>query len=345
MTLHRRRPLSRVVAVALVLAIALPALASAQSKVGTAMGQFLLIEPSARIAGMGNAGAAAHDELLAAYYNPAAIAYLDKYGAQFTHARWFADIRYDYVGLAVPLGGIGSLFGSVTSLNSGDIEVRTVDQPLGTGVLYHVSDVAFSVGYGRMVTTLFSLGVQAHYLQETIFNTSARTFALSAGTLYRLAEQGLEIGSSLNYFGTNGQFSGRDLAILYDANPDVFGDNSSLPADQTTGRFPVPVLFRVGLALPVRLAGGQQQLRFAIDGFHPSDETESVSFGGEWAYRQTVALRAGYQNLFQQESELGATLGAGFQTRAGDYRVRADYAWAAHRRLEGTHRFTIGISQ
>jgi hypothetical protein len=322
-----------------------PAPAGAQSKVGTAMGQFLLIEPSARIAGMGNAGTAVHDELLAAYYNPAAIAYLNQYGAQFTHARWFADIRYDYIGLAVPLGGVGSLYGSVTSLNSGDIEVRTVDQPLGTGVLYHVSDVSFSVGYGRLITSLFSLGVQAHYVQETIFNTSARTFALSAGTLYRLGDQGLEIGSSLNYFGTSGQYSGRDLAILYDANPDVFGDNSSLPADQTTGRFPVPVLFRVGLGFPLRLANGQQQLRFALDGFHPSDDTESVSFGGEWAYRRTIALRAGYQNLFQDQSELGPTLGAGFQTRAGDYRLHADYAWAAHRRLDGTHRFTIGISQ
>jgi hypothetical protein len=292
---------------------------------------------------MGNAGAAAHDEILAAYYNPAAIAYMDEYGAQFTHARWFADIRYDYVGAVVPLGDIGSLYASITSLNSGDIEVRTVSQPLGTGVLYHVSNVSFSLGYGRLITDLFSLGVQAHYVQESIFNTSARTFALSAGTLYRLGERGLEIGSSLNYFGTSAQFSGRDLAVLYDANPDIFGDNSSLPAEQSTGRFPVPVLFRVGLAMPVRLQGGHG-LRFAIDGFHPSDDTESISLGGEWAYRETIALRAGYQNLFQQESNLGLTFGAGLATRAGEYRFRADYAWADHRRLEGTHRFTLGVS-
>ncbi|NOT33456.1 MAG: PorV/PorQ family protein [Candidatus Eisenbacteria bacterium] len=317
--------------------------AHAQSKVGTATGQFLLIEPSARLAGMGNAGSTAHDEILAAYYNPAAIGYFKTRGAQFTHALWFADISYDHAAVALPLGGLGSLYASLTSLNSGDIAVRTVGQPLGTGELYRVSDVSFSVGYGRLITDLFSLGVQMHYLQESIFNTSARTFAMSAGTLYRLSDQGLEIGSSLNYFGTSSRFSGRDLAILYDADPDEYGDNGNLPADQTTGRFPVPVLFRVGIGLPVRLTPAQK-LRLAIDAYHPSDDTESISLGGEWAYRDVVALRTGYQNLFQQDSELGLTFGAGFQSRVGDYKVRADYAWADHRRLDATHRITVGVN-
>jgi len=321
-----------------------PAPANSQSKVGTSWGQFLLIEPSARFAGMGNAASTAHDEVQAAYFNAAAIGHLDRYAAQFTHARWFADIAYDHVAMAIPLGGDrGSLALSLTSLNSGDIEVRTVDAPLGTGERYRVSDVAFAAGYGRRLTTLFSLGVQVHYAQETIWNSSARAFAMSAGTLYRLGEQGLEIGSSLNYFGTGANFSGRDLVIRYDANPDTYGDNSNLPADQSTGTFPVPVLFRVGLGWPVRIAG-DQTLRLAVDGFHPSDNTESLSLGGEWSYRQLLALRAGYQNLLLEDSELGLTLGAGLRARAGDTRLRVDYAWAAHRHLEGTHRITIGVS-
>lgn len=318
--------------------------AAAQSKVGTSMGQFLLIEPSARFAAMGNAGATAHDEVLAAYYNAAGIAYLDRYAAQFTHALWYADIAYDHAAVAIPLGGNrGNLELSLTSLDSGDIDVRTVQAPLGTGERYHVSDVSFALGYGRRLTPLFSLGVQAHYVQETVWNESARTVALSAGTLYRLGDQGLEIGSSLNYFGTGASYSGRDLLIRFDADPATHGDNSNLPADQSTGTFPMPVLFRVGLGLPLRIAP-DQQLRFGVDGYHPSDNTESVSFGGEWQYRQLLALRAGYQNLFLQESELGLTLGVGIQTRVGDTRFKADYAWAAHQHLDGTHRITIGVS-
>ncbi|MEO5619113.1 MAG: PorV/PorQ family protein, partial [Candidatus Eisenbacteria bacterium] len=303
--------------------------ALAQTKVGTSMGQFMLIEPSARFAGMGNTGVTARDEVLAAYYNAAAIGSFDRYAAQFTHARWFAGIQYDHAAVAIPLGGSkGSMALSLTSLNSGDIEVRTVNAPLGTGERFRVSDVAFGLGYGRRITTLFSLGVQIHYVQESVWNTSARTMVMSAGTLYRLGERGLEIGSSLNFFGTGGRFSGRDLAIRFDADPDVHGDNSTLPAEQSTGQFPVPVLFRVGLGLPLRPAP-EHELRLAIDAFHPSDNTESVSFGGEWSYRQLLALRAGYQNLFMSDSELGLTACAGFRARVGDTRLKADYAWAA----------------
>lgn len=333
-------------ALAVAAALAAPAVppAAAQSKVGTAMGQFLLIEPSARHAGMGNTGVTSRDDVMSAYYNPAAIGYFDAYAAQFTHALWFADITYDHAAVAIPLGGEwGNLCASVTALNSGDIDVRTVNQPLGTGERYRVSDVSFALGYGRRITPLFSLGIQTHYVQETIWNSSARTFAVSAGTLYRLGDNGLEIGSSLNYFGTSAQYSGRDLALRYDADPDVYGDNSNLPADQSTGRFPVPVLFRVGVAVPGRL-GADHQFRLAIDGFHPSDNTESVSLGGEWTYRQLLAIRAGYQNLFMEESELGLTFGTGLRTRVGDTRLRADYAWADHQRLEGTHRITVGVS-
>ena len=95
--------------------------------------------------------------------------------------------------------------------------------------------------------------------------------------------------------------------------------------------------------MPARI-GNDHVFRFALDGFHPSDNTESVSLGGEWAYRQAVALRAGYQNLFMEDSELGLTFGTGFRARVGDTKVRADYAWADHQRLEGTHRITVGVS-
>ena len=99
-------------------------LAHGQSKTGTTVGQFLMIEPSARIGGMGNAGATMNDEIDAAYYNPAAIGHLTQSGVQFTHSPWLAGITFDYAGAALTLGNFGNLYGSVTALNSGDIAVR-----------------------------------------------------------------------------------------------------------------------------------------------------------------------------------------------------------------------------
>jgi opacity protein-like surface antigen len=315
---------------------------SAQTKTGTSVGQFLLIEPSARIAAMGNAGVTAFGEVQAAYYNPASLGHLIGSGIQVTHSPWIADITYDYVGGVLALGEFGNLFGSVTALNSGDIEVRTIDQPLGTGELYTVSDVAFGLGYGRQISDRFSLGFQVTYLQETIWHSSMNAFAINLGTLYQLSADGLRIGASISNWGTRAKFDGVDLRILYDRNPDLHGENPALPAELHLDDFPLPILFRVGLGLPVTI-DENNKLQIAIDAFHPSDNTESVSFGAEWLFFNTFALRGGYQNLFQQDSEVGLTLGAGIQYAMNDFRLFFDYGWADQGRLQKTQRLTLGI--
>ncbi|MEW6509811.1 MAG: PorV/PorQ family protein [Bacteroidota bacterium] len=313
-----------------------------QTKTGTAVGQFLLIEPSARISAMGNAGVTVSGEIQAAYFNPAAIGLLEGSGAQFTHSPWLADITYDYVGAALSLGDFGNLFASVTSLNSGEIDVTTVEQPLGTGERYTVSDLAFGLGYGRRISDRFSLGLQFTYLQETIWHSSMAAFAVNVGTLYRISEDGLRIGASISNWGTRGKYDGRDLRILYDQNPEIFGDNRSLPAELFTNDFPLPILFRVGVGLPVQLTE-DHQVFVAVDAFHPSDNTESVSFGAEWLFMNTFAVRGGYQHLFQQDSEVGLTLGAGLHYAVNDIVLTFDYGWADYGRLENTQRMTLGV--
>jgi len=318
-------------------------LARAQSKTGTTIGQFLLIEPSARAAAMGNAGAAMYDEIVAAYYNPAAIGQQSGYGAQFSHSEWLAGIDYNYAAASIQMGEIGNLFLSVTALNSGEIDVRTPEQPLGTGARYTVSNLALGLGYGRQLSDRFSVGVQLSFLQETIWHSSFSTFALNVGTIYRLAENGLRIGASISNFGLQAGYSGRDLRVQYDLKPDEHGDNSALPGEVHTDEFSLPVLFRVGLSWPLHL-GKSHQVQFAVDAFHPSDNVESMSFGAEWAFFDILAVRGGYQNLFLKDSEVGLTLGAGLNLEVSDYRLRFDYGWAEHGRLENTQRFSLGVT-
>jgi len=316
--------------------------AAGQTKTGTTIGQFLLIEPSARIAAAGNAGAAIWQGLDAAYYNPAVIGLLEGYNVQFTHSAWLADITYDYVAIALPAGKWGNVTGTVTSLNSGDIDVRTVEQPMGTGERYTVSDVALGLGYGRQITDRFSAGARVEYVQETIWHCSLNAIVFGFGTLYQVSERGLRIGASLSNFGTQGRFSGRDLAIVYDDDPTRYGDNSTLPADAYTDDFAVPTLFRVGLALPIRLSR-QANLQVAVDAFHPSDNTEGMNAGAELDYARRLTLRAGWQDAFQQDTEVGLTLGGGVKGKVDVYGYQVDYAWADHRRLGGTHRVTVGL--
>lgn len=316
--------------------------AGAQTNTGTTIGQFMLIEPDARIAGMGNAGVSMYEGLRAVFYNPAAIGRVRSLEAVFSHSEWIADITYDWVGVAVPLGDRGTVYGTVTALNSGEMDVRTVDQPLGTGERFRVSDVALSVGYGRQVSQRFSAGGQVNYAQETIWHTSAATVTFNVGTFYRVSENGLRIGSSLSNFGTRGAFDGRDLRFTYDNVPDQNGDNSTLPAERFADSFSVPVLFRVGIGLPVVL-NDVNRLMLVADAFHPNDNSESVSLGVEVSHRDLIAARAGWQNLFLQDSEVGLTVGAGLRVRYEAVQYRVDYAWADQGRLGASHRLTVGV--
>lgn len=321
---------------------AAPGAASGQTKTGTAIAQFLLIEPSARISAMGNAGVALDDGIQTVYYNPAALGRMDRYAVQLTHAEWFVGIDYEYAAASLPLGGLGNAFVSVTSLDSGEIDVRTVDKPHGTGERYSVTDVAVGLGGGRQITERFSAGFQIFYVQETIWHSTMKTMTLNVGTIYQLSANGLRIGSSIANVGTKGRFDGRDLAILYDNDPDRYGDNSALPGERSTDDFPVPILFRVGLSMPRRL-GPDGRIVMAIDAFHPSDNTEGVSLGAEYLWKETLSLRAGYQNLAQQDSETGLTFGAGVNGRIGQQSLQFDYSWADYGRLEATHRMTFTI--
>ncbi len=317
-------------------------LAFGQSKTGTTIGQFLLIEPSARAAAMGNAGVATSEEIVSAYYNPGAIGMQTGYGLQLTHSEWLAGISYDYVGALIQAGDAGNFYLSATALNSGEIAVRTVGQPLGTGERYTVADLALGIGFGRQLTDRFSLGVQLNYVQETIWHSSLATGGLNVGTIYTLSGSGMRIAASVSNFGLQSGYSGRDLRIQYDLDPDRYGDNSSLPGEVHTLQYSLPVMFRVGMYWPLRL-GENNRVNIAVDAFHPNDNTESVSFGAEWSVADFLFLRGGYQNLFLQDSEVGLTLGAGLDYSYGDLSLRIDYAWSDHGRLDNSQRFTLGV--
>jgi hypothetical protein len=315
---------------------------TAQTKTGTTIGQFLLIEPSAKISAMGNAGVAQFNEAMASYYNPASLGHMTNSGAQFTHNTWFAGITLDYFTAALRVTDVSSLSLSISSLNSGEIAVRTVEQPLGTGEQYSVSDYSIGIGYGQKITDRFSAGMQLSYVQESIWHSQLSVFAFNFGTLYQITDDGLQLGASLSNFGMRGKYNGRDLRIRYDLDPARNGDNSSLPAELITEEFSLPVVFRVGFGYPVKISENNE-IQISIDAFHPSDNSESISIGGEYNFMDAFAVRAGYQHLFQTDSEVGLTLGGGIEWDIANYILHLDYSWIQHQRLGDTQRMTVGM--
>lgn len=327
----------------LVAALGLTPAALAQSGAGTTSGQFLLIEPSARLAAQGNVGATARADVQAAYYNPGALAFVTGADAQFTHSAWLADIDYNHFAVGVPMGSAQALSLSITSLGSGDMAVRTPEQPQGTGEQFSVNDLAIALGYGRRFSDRFAGGIQVKYVRETIWHTSSNAAAVDVGVIYELPFQAV-LGASISNFGSRAKFSGRDLRIRYDQDPGTFGDNDNLPAALETDQYPLPIFFRVGMSVPVQV-GANSELTLAADAFQPSDNSNSVNLGAEWTYADLISARVGYQDLFLEDAEGGLTAGAGINYALGDLGFRFDYAWGDHGDLLGTtQRFTLGLS-
>ena len=314
---------------------------SAQTKTGTTFGQFLQIEPSAALAAQGNVGATARTDVMSAYYNPGALGFQTSSNAGFSHSSWLAGIDYNYAAVGLKMGSATTVALSVSSLSSGDIDVRTAEQPLGTGERYSVEDLAIGIGVARQFTDRFGAGATVKYVQETIWRSSARTVALDAGVIYELPFQAV-LGASISNFGVPASFDGTDLRIRYDQDPDIFGDNDNLPAALVTEEYALPVFFRVGMSVPVRV--GDSQLTLAADAYQPSDNSNSISVGGEWTYANLISARAGYQDLFLEDGEGGLRLGGGVAYRVSGFDLQFDYAWADHgSRLGATQRFTLGL--
>lgn len=291
---------------------------------------------------MGNAAVTIYGDQTAGYYNPASPAWKPETGLQFSHGAWLVGITHQYAAGTVRPSDKEALSFTITALNSGDIPVRTVEQPLGTGELYQVKDLAFGAGYSRKMSDRFSAGVTVKLISERIWNSALQAAALDLGVLYELPF-GAHLGASLANFGTKGKFDGKDLRIRFDADPDKYGDNSTLPAALVTDAYQLPVYFRVGMDYPMQL-GGKTKALLTLNAYHPSDNTESISFGTEFTFFDTIALRGGYQQLFQRDSEAGLTLGAGINYALDTYRFTFDYGWASFGRIGAVQRFSLGMN-
>ncbi|MEJ5262469.1 MAG: PorV/PorQ family protein [Ignavibacterium sp.] len=314
-----------------------------QNKSGTTIGQFLKIEPSSRIVGIGNAGASLYGEVSSIFYNPASLGRLEMNDVQFTYNKWIADITYNYMAAGIKIDGVGTFALVGTLLNSGEMDVRTVEQPLGTGERFSVKNFALGLGYGLMLTDRVSVGMQINYITEMIWHSSITTVGLNFGVQYQLMDKGLTLGASVSNFGARASYDGRDLWLNYDLDPRKYGDNDQLPAEFRTDAYPLPTIFRAGLSYKFNF-DSDYSILVAADAIHQNDNSQSVSLGTEVTLLEYFTLRGGYRNLFLPDLEGGLVLGGGIKKNFGNlYNIRFDYAYADYGRLKEAHRVTVSL--
>ena len=105
---------------------------------------------------------------------------------------------------------------------------------------------------------------------------------------------------AIQNFGSSMRFDGPDLNQLADVNPDIQG-NPELTARLLTEKWPLPVVFRMGLAKDVIGGksswhpGGPNRLTLLADANDPFDNVLRGAFGFEYDFRDMFYLRGGYK--------------------------------------------------
>lgn len=315
-----------------------------QSKVGSTAAPFLTVSVGPRAIAMGSTFVGTANDISALYWNAAGIARIPGNSAVFNVTNWIADINYNCAAATINLGGAGTFGISVSSLDYGEMEITTLGEPDGTGGTFGAEDLAIGLSYAYNLTDRFSLGGTVKYIQQTIWNSQATSVAVDVGVLFTSDIEGLRIGASISNFGSTMSMSGTDLFVQHDVDENIFGNNDQILAELQTDEWPLPLTFRIGLAIDA-VNIENHRVTVGVDAIHPNDNDESLNVGMEYVFYEILSLRACYKSLFLDNSEEGLTLGFGIKySFAPGLGIFFNYAYQNVGVLDDTQHFSFGIN-
>jgi len=356
----------------------IPALSAAQTDdqinqdntgYGTTAAEFLLFGAGARGTALGTAFAAIANDVSALYYNPAGIALMPRAGALVGTYDYVAETRYSWGGLAFPFGGGSRSVGiSVGTFGFKDQPVYTAEQPDGTGSVYSVSQTVAGLTFAQNFSDRFSAGITAKGVFDNLGEASGAAFAVDFGTNFHAQLSGHPIRFSfvVSNLGTNLSYSGS--ALETDAPRDSIPGEAPVsqnpqPSEFRTKDFPLPTIFRVGLAYDL-IAGDNNRLTLLSDFNQPNNNSAGFSAGGEWMSQRLggsafgFAVRGSYSYaaannldpvdpattaLGDEENLQGLALGGGLNYGSGNFNVGFDYAWKYLGVLGATNFFSVSL--
>jgi hypothetical protein len=325
----------------------------AQSKVGTTAAPFLTIGVGARPLAMGGAYVAMSEDIHSLYWNPAGLARMERNEVLLVHSTWIADMNYEYVGAAFNMGRMGTAGVSASMLNVGEMEVTTVDQQEGTGLMFNSYSMAVGFSYGYQFYDRFSLGATGKYIREVIWENSAAGFAFDLGTLFITPLWDWRLGMNITNFGTPMQMDGDNLLFYYDPDPTKEGNNDRILAKYDTDNWKLPLTLRFGMAGEL-FQQGDNRVSLATDWVVPNDNNEHYNIGLEYAFKEAVFLRGGVKKLepamgdgfrlLKEDNGGGLTFGAGLHVvPVRGVTMVVNYAFESFDRLGNVHKYSLSF--
>ena len=308
------------------------------TKVGTCAGNWLKLETGTRAIGMGGAHVAAGNGVYAAPYNPASIGFVKGSDTFWSKSNYVAGITHNVLGYATQLTESDFVGLHLFYMDSGDMDVTTVEQPNGFGETFSVTGLSLRGIYTKILTDRLKIGFSIKYLREQIYTTYMQSFVVDIGSNFDTGIYGMVLGMSVSNFGPQVEYKGEGLEIVVDSDLDPDEKLSRI-----TEKFNLPLTFRLGVKNDIigpnsefMNMGDMHKLTFAMDGINALDYTVYGTMGLEYTWNNMASVRMG---THIGHDTAGMSFGFGL-----DYnRIVLDYAFVNYDVLDVTHQFGIGL--
>lgn len=278
-------------------------------------GAFLYYGVGARALGMGGAFFAISDDATASYWNPAALALIEKKEFSFMQAQMFEQTTLNFIGYVQPTTSRGTFGFFINQMTSGGFEKVNIEVDPNTDEIvalenlgsFSVNERAVGISWGRYVSSKLSFGVSIKNISRSVdvskdsFNTIDLAMNYNLSKVYRFA------------FGVQNIFSMKS-GDTDDEFPLVF------KLGQSFSLFKGSLIFDLDLS---KIQGGGQSIRFGGEyyplywaafrfGIVANPEIQEASFGIGVKYRG-VSL-----DIAQGIHSLGNTTKFSFSFRFGE---------------------------
>jgi long-subunit fatty acid transport protein len=293
-------------------------------RAGISTAQFLKIGVGGRASALGDAFVAIANDASALYWNPAGLSQFQSNEIFFSHNEWVVDINHDFLGAVYHLDQTNTFGIALTSLSMKDMPVTTEYAPFGTGEYFGFGDLALAVTYSRKMTDQFSFGGTIRYMEETLDKLKMRGVMIDLGTYYWTGLGSTRFAVTVSNFGSQ---LAPDGEVILVGKRKVSEWQSFSP----------PTVFRIGFAFEP-YENEENRITTSIQLNHPNDNSENVSTGLEYAWKNIFFIRGGYKINVDEQNY---TFGAGLKVPISIAEFTFDYAYANFSRLGSAHRFSI----
>src|SRR5690606_24114142 len=182
--------------------------------------------------------------------NIAGLAYVKSTEVGLAHSIYLrgSNVGVNNIGFAQKVGDLGVIGFNIMSMNFGEIQITTTDDPEGLASgTYKPQFLTFQLGFAKEFSNSIRAGLAATFVSEQISNIKASGACFEGGVQYVTGKRdNFHFGVTLRNVGTNMRFNGQGFA--FDAQMPGNSTNQEFSGQVPTEKFEMPTYLNFGVS-------------------------------------------------------------------------------------------------